>query len=128
MNFATVSKTLVLASALVLASTAFAATKGSLQISSPVVVNGTQLKPGEYKLQWEGTGNVEVSIMQGKSVVAKVPARVVDLAQAAPNDAAVTRSNESGAKTLAGVRFGGKKTALELGEASDSMQAGGSSK
>ncbi len=127
MKFATVSKSLVLGLALLLASSAFAATKGSLIISKPVNVNGTTLKPGDYKVQWEGAGpNVELSILQGKNVVAKVPARVVELPTASNSDAAVTRANESGPNTLAGLRFEGKKVALELGEASDGMQAGSS--
>ena len=52
MKFATVSKSVMLGLALLLASSAFAATKGSLQISHPVTVNGTQLKPGDYKVEW----------------------------------------------------------------------------
>jgi hypothetical protein len=129
MNFATVSKSLVVGLALLLASSAFAGTKGSLQLNSTVNVNGTELKPGDYKIQWEGSGpNVELSILQGKNVVAKVPAHVVELDRPASYDAAVTRQNGSGASSLAGVRFQGKKTALDLGETTDSMQAGGSSK
>ena len=127
MKFATVSKSLVMGLALLLASSAFAATKASLQLNNPVLVNGTTLKPGEYKVQWEGSGpNVELSIMQGKNVLAKVPAHVVDLQTPSQNDAAVTRKNDSGPNTLAGVRFQGKKFAIELGEASDGMQAGSS--
>ena len=80
MKFTTVSKSLMMGLALLLASSAFAATKAELVLQSPTSVNGTKLKAGEYKLQWDGTGpNVEVSIMQGKTVVAKVPAKVVDL-------------------------------------------------
>ena len=129
MKFATVSKSLVLGLALLLASSAFAVTKASLQLSNPVIVNGTNLKPGEYKLQWDGSGpNVELSIIQGKNVVAKVPARVVELQTPAANDAAVTKKNDSGPNTLAGVRFQGKKFALDLAEAGDGMQPGSSSK
>jgi hypothetical protein len=69
---------------------------------------------------------VEVSIMQGKKVVAKVPAKVVDLNQSSVNDAALLKQNSDGTTTLAGARFQGKKFALELGEASDGMQAGSS--
>lgn len=127
MKFATVSKSLVLGFALLLASSAFAATKASLQLINPVTVNGTKLKPGDYKVQWEGTGpNVELSIVQGSNVLAKVPAHVIELDTPASTDAAVTRKNDSGPNTLAGVRFRGKKFALELGEASDGMQAGSS--
>lgn len=128
MKFATVSKSVVLAVALVLASSAFAATKGSLQLNSAVTVNGTTLKAGDYKVQWEGIGpNVELSILQGKNVVAKVPAHVIELQSAPSNDAAVTHQDGSGAKTLAGLRFQGKRTGLDFGDSSDSM-AGGSSK
>ena len=127
MKFATVSKSLAMGLALLLASSAFAATKANLQLNNPVLVNGTTLKPGDYKVQWEGSGpNVELSIMQGKNVLAKVPAHVVDLQSPSQNDAAVTRKNDSGPNTLAGVRFQGKKYAIELGEASDGMQAGSS--
>jgi len=69
---------------------------------------------------------VEVSIMQGKKVVAKVPAKVVDLNQSSVNDAALLKQNSDGTTTLAGARFQGKKFALELGQASDGMQAGSS--
>jgi hypothetical protein len=131
MKFATVSvsisKALVLGSALLLASSAFAATKANLQLASAVTVNGNQLKPGDYKVTWEGSGpNVELSITQGKNVVAKVPAHVVELKTEAPQDAAITQKNGNGPDTLTAVRFHGKKISLEFGEASGGMQAGSS--
>jgi hypothetical protein len=127
MKFATVTKSLAVGLALTLASSAFAASKANLTLNNPTSINGTSLKAGEYKLQWDGSGpNVEVSIMQGKKVIAKVPAKVVDLNQSSANDAALLKQNSDGTTTLAGVRFQGKKFALELGEASDGMQAGSS--
>ena len=113
--------------ALLLASSAFAATKAELSLRNPTTVNGTKLKPGDYKLQWDGSGpNVEVSIMQGKKVLAKVPAKLVDLQAPAQYNAAVVKSNDDGTKTLAGARFEGKKFGLDLGDSSDGMQAGSS--
>jgi hypothetical protein len=113
--------------AVLLASSAFAVEKGSLELSNPAMVNGTKLKPGAYKLQWEGTGpNVELSILQGKSVVAKVQAHRIDLSTPSVNNAAVVRANGDGTASLEGVRFEGKKFALDLGEASDGMQNGSS--
>jgi hypothetical protein len=127
MKFATVTKSLVVGLALTLASSAFAASKANLTLNNPTSINGTSLKAGDYKLLWDGSGpNVEVSIMQGKKVVAKVPAKVVDLNQSSASDAALLKQNSDGTTTLAGVRFQGKKFALELGEASDGMQAGSS--
>jgi hypothetical protein len=138
MKYATLTKSLVLSAALilasmilastVLASSAFASTKATLEITNPVMVNGTTLKPGDYKVEWDGAGpNVEVSILQGKKVLAKVQGQLVELPAPSPSNAAIVRENGSGPKTLAGVRFGGKKLSLELSETGENMQ-GGSSK
>ena len=128
MRFATVSKSLLMGSALLLASSAFAANKASMQVQSPVTINGATLKPGDYTIEWNGSGsNVELSITKGKKVLAKLPAHVVDLETKSNSDATVIRRNDDGTNSLTGVRFGGRKFALEVGEASDGMQ-GGSSK
>jgi len=127
MKFSVISKSLILGLALLLASSAFAATKASLTLRNPATVNGTKLKAGDYKLQWDGSGpNVEVSILQGKTVVAKVPAKVVDLPAPSDNSAAVVTQNSDGTATLAGARFEGKKFALEIGESASSMDSGSS--
>jgi hypothetical protein len=127
MKFATISKSVVMGLAVLLASSAFAATKANLSLQNPTVINGTKLKAGDYKLQWEGSGpNVELSIMQGKTVFAKVAAKVVDLNSPAQANATVVKHNDDGTSTLTGARFEGKKFALEMGDASDGMQAGSS--
>jgi hypothetical protein len=127
MKFATVSKSVVMGVALLLATSALAATKASITLQSSTTINGAQLKPGDYKLEWDGSGpNVEVSIVQGKKLLAKVPAKVVDLNSPAPNSAAVLKMNGDGSSTLAGARFAGKKFALEMGDSGDGMQAGSS--
>ena len=127
MKFATVSKTLVMGLALLLASSALAATKGELTLLNPATVNGTNLKAGDYKLQWDGTGtDVQVTILQGKNVIAKVPAKLVDLSAPSPNNAAVLNTGENGTRTLSGARFSGKKYALQIGGSGDEMQAGSS--
>ena len=125
MKFATVTKSLVMGLALLLASSAFAATKAQLNLQSPATINGTTLNAGEYKLQWDGTGpNVEVSIMKGKNVLAKVPAKLVDLNSPARNDAAVIKNNSDGTSSLSSVRFEGKKFELDLSGSGESMQSG----
>jgi len=118
------SKNLFLGLALLLATSAFAANKGSLTVQEPVTVNGTKLAAGDYKVQWEGTGpSVEVSITQGKKVIAKVPAHVVNLDQPSQSDAAVVKKNEDGSKSLSEVRLSGKKFALALGEEAAKAEA-----
>lgn len=122
MKFATVAKSLALGFALV-ASSAFAATKDSLQISHSVTVNGTTLKAGDYKVEWQGSGSsVELSIMQGKRVLAKASAQIVELKDPAPYNAAVTLKNDDGTSSLVGLRFEGEKVALDLAGSSDGMQ------
>lgn len=121
MKFATVSKSLVLGLALLLASSAFAETK-SFEINNPVTVNGTKLKAGDYKLEWNGTGpNVELSIKQGTKVVAKVPAHVVELQVPAARTATEVTTDNSGTASVTGFRFEGKKYGLELADAGANM-------
>lgn len=127
MKFATVSRMMTMGLALLLASSALAANKASLTLLNPATVNGTKLKAGDYKLEWDGTGpEVQVSIIQGRTVLAKVPAKVVDLTAPARDNAAILNRNDNGPNTLAGARFQGKKYALQIGESSDGMEAGSS--
>ena len=127
MKFATVSKSLLMGSVLLLAASAFAANKASMQVQSPVTINGATLKPGEYTVEWNGSGsNVELSITKGKKVLAKLPAHVVDLESSSNSNATIIRRNDDGTNSLTGVRFGGKKFALEVDEASAGMQSGSS--
>jgi len=122
MNAAKISKGLVLGLALLLATSVFAANKGSLQVADSVNVAGKQLAAGDYKLSWEGNGpNVELNILQGKNVVATVPARVVELSKASQDSSAVVSSNGDGSKTLSEIRFSGRKYALAIGGESASM-------
>ena len=120
------AKTVVLGLAVLLAASAFASNKGSLQVREAIEVNGQQLSPGEYQVRWDGTGpNVEVSIMQGKKEVAKTTAKVVALDKAYDYDAAVV-DHASGKPTVSEVRFAGKKYALAIG-ATDKAEMNASS-
>ena len=129
MKSSKLSKGLLLGLALLLATSAFAANKGSLQVSDTVTVSGKQLARGEYTVKWEGNGpNVELNILQGKKVVATTPARLIDLNRSADGDSAVVRKNDDGSRTLAEIRFTGKKYALALGNESAKAEAGDSTK
>jgi len=122
------AKTVVLGLAVLLASSAFATNKGSLQVSEPFQVNGQQLAAGDYQLRWDGTGtNVEVSIMQGKKEVAKTSATVVSLGKAYDYDSVVC-DHASGKATISEVRFAGKKYALAIGATEKTEMNGGSSR
>lgn len=130
MKLAKISKSLLLGMTLVLATSVFAASKnqGSLSTLNAVTVNGKSLPAGDYSVKWEGTGsNVQVDILKGKAVVASTPARLVPLDQSSSGDAAVVKDNGDGSKSLAEIRFGGRKYSLQLSE-SGSMETSGSSK
>lgn len=125
MKLSTISKSLLLGMALLLATGAFAANKGSLQVQDPVTVSGKQLPAGDYQLKWDGKGsNVELSILKGNKVVATVPARLVDINQSASSDATVVRKNEDGSRSLSEIRFSGKKYALAIGEEAATADTG----
>jgi hypothetical protein len=110
-----VAKTVVLGLAVLLASSAFASNKGSLQVGEPFEVNGQQLAAGDYQLRWDGTGpNVEVTFLQGSKEVAKTTAKVVALDRAYNTNSAVLDHN-NGKATISELRFGGKKFALAIG-------------
>lgn len=111
------SKSLLLGVALTLATSAFAANKATMQITEPTQIAGTKLAPGDYKVEWDGNGpNVDVSILKGKSVVAKVPGQVVNLDSPSPANATVIKKNDDGSRSLSQIRLSGKKFALAVGE------------
>jgi len=130
MKYTNVSKGLLLGLTLLLATSLFAASNhGSLQTLSDVSVSGKTLPAGNYSVNWEGSGqNVQLNIMKGKKVVATTPATLVDLSQAPNSDAAVIKNNGDGTKSLAEVRFGGKKYALQIGQNSGTGEGNTASK
>jgi len=47
----------------------------NITLGETAQVGSTTLKPGDYRVEWEGTGpNVNVNFLQGNKVVATVPA------------------------------------------------------
>jgi hypothetical protein len=108
------AKSVVLGLAVLLASSAFASNKGSLEVAESVEVNGQQLNPGDYQLRWDGTGsNVKVSFLKGGKEVAKASAQVVELEKPASYSSAVI-DQSNGKASISMVRFAGKKYALQI--------------
>lgn len=104
--------------ALALTTSAFAASdshKSNFEISAATQINGTTIPAGEYTAKWEGSGpTVQVSIMQGRKVVATVPAQIVTLDRAASDTQAEVRNGSKGERELTALQFAGKKISLEL--------------
>ena len=108
---------LVLVAAFTLSLGAFAKDKNeaTFTLSNTAHIGSTQLKPGEYKATWEGTGNdVQVKILHGKNVVANTSARLVDKENAQD---AVTLSGASDVKTVDEIDFSHLHKGLVFGSA-----------
>jgi hypothetical protein len=108
------------------AMSAFAASKGGLQLQHPTNVGGKQLATGSYTVRWEGTGEqVDLKVYQGKKEVASTSARVVKIDQPASYDQTITSAGNDGSSALTEIRFRGKNFALQLnGEGGSSSSSG----
>jgi hypothetical protein len=123
-----IGKGMLVSALVLLAVSAWADNKGSLDLQHPTMVSGKTLATGNYTVRWEGSGaQVQVKIYKGKNEVAAAPARVVQLNSAFGSDSAVVNNDGNGAPSLSEIRFGGKKFALQLtGDAGSSSSAGAS--
>ena len=89
--------------------------EGKFSLQSSAQLGSTELKPGDYKATWDGTGpDVQVKILQGKNVVATAPAKVVDRTQIQDS---VIVSNANSSRNLDEIDFGGLKKALVFNSA-----------
>jgi len=129
MSVSKISKGLLLGLALLLATSGFAANKGSLQVDHLVTINGKQLAAGDYTVKWDGAGpNVELNILKGKNVVATVPAHMLDLEQSPGRDSVVTSVNSDGHAAVSEIRFSGKKYAFAVNAESAKAESSGTNK
>ena len=105
-------------SALLAATSAFAANGGSLSIQeqAPVSVSGKHLPAGDYKVKWEGDGpNVELNILQDGKVIATVPARTIELQQKDQQNSVLIKENSDGTDSVSEIHFSGKRYAFAVG-------------
>lgn len=114
----------LVATALLFAVSAWSESKGPISLAHPANVGGKMLPAGNYTVRWQGTGDVQLKIYQGKSEFASVPGRIVQLSSPAAVDSVVI-TNEDGTPSLYKINFGGKKFALQVaGQAGGSGSAG----
>jgi len=115
LNSKTSLKGVLLAVVVLLAGSAWAASKGSMDLQGPANLAGTQLKSGAYTVQWEGTGDqVQLKIYQGKKQVASTSANLVTLDKPSQFDQVVLQRNDDGTVTITRINFGKKNFALEI--------------
>jgi hypothetical protein len=87
--------------------------KESFQLGALLKVSGTTLSAGTYQVTWTGLNPVvQVQILEGKTVVTSIQARVVTLDNKSPSKAVVTRANPDGSLSLDSLRFAGQSFGL----------------
>jgi hypothetical protein len=109
---------------LLLATGAFAApaSRGTLKLFEPVTVQGKELAPGKYTVEWNGEGpNVQLNIADGKNAVTAIPARIVPGAKNRTTGYS-SEKQQDGRSELTNLFFEGKAYQLEIG---DSASQGG---
>ena len=89
----------------------------SVEIVYAVQIGTTELKPGNYKVEWQGTGPaVEVSFRRNGKTVVTVPGTFKTNDDQVTQDAIVTEATGMGTSTLKEIDFGHHKEALVFGE------------
>jgi hypothetical protein len=85
----------------------------SVDISDVVQIGGTQLKPGNYKVEWQGDGPaVQVSFQHNGKTVVTVPATLKTNDAEITRDAIRTEATSADTATLKEIDFGHHKEAL----------------
>jgi hypothetical protein len=84
----------------------------TVTISDPVQIGSTQLKPGNYRVEWQGTGsNAQVNFMHNGKTVATAPATVkTDDPNVTQDDVVIGTNNNP--KALREIDFHHDKAAL----------------
>lgn len=108
----------ITALALLSASVVFAARNSStFTLSEPVQVGTSQLKPGEYKVEWEGSGSaLQVKILQAGKTVATATGKMVDHKDRSPYNDVILKPGTGPAKTIDQFDFSNSNQSLVLGE------------
>jgi hypothetical protein len=112
--------------ALLLSTSAFAGNsdKGTLKLQDKVIVNGTSLNPGNYKVEWNGNGqDVQVTLLQGNRTVTTFPAHLTEQAAPSSSDAYESANQPNGDKSLAAIYFHGKRYSLQLAPTTANQQS-----
>jgi len=85
----------------------------SVEIFDVVQIGNTELKPGNYKVEWQGTGTaVQVSFQQNGKTVVTVPGTLKMNDDQVTQDATATEATSAGTSTLKEIDFRHLKKAL----------------
>jgi hypothetical protein len=98
---------------------AAAANSHTLSFRTPVKLNGAEMTPGFYEVQWVShSPEAMVTFKRNGQVVATAAGKLVERDVKSPADSVVYSNNADGTHTLKELRFGGSKQVLVFGEGS----------
>lgn len=98
---------------------AAAANSRTLSFKTPVTLNGAEMKPGFYEVQWVShSPDATVTFRRNGEVIATAAGKWVERDSKPPADSVVYTNNQDGTHTLKELRFGGMKQVLVFGEGS----------
>ncbi|HLK32498.1 MAG TPA: hypothetical protein VKT29_05370 [Terriglobales bacterium] len=90
--------------------------KKNISLLDTVELAGKTLSPGQYKVEWNGTGPmVHVKFLKNGKTVLTAPAEVAQLQQKAPYSAVVENTKKNGTKTLREIEWNNQREALIFG-------------
>lgn len=102
---------------------AYAKNARTLHVSSDALLNGKQLKEGEYKVQWEThSPSVTVTFLKGKHEMLTANGRWEDRDMVAPGDTIVYDTNSDGSMKVLEIRLAGSRKAIVFGESGPQSQ------
>jgi hypothetical protein len=85
----------------------------SVQIPDSVQVGGKQLEPGNYKVEWQGTGpEIQVNFVRNGKTVATVPGTLRTNDSKVTQDDIVTDITGANTQTITEIDFGRNKESL----------------
>jgi hypothetical protein len=78
-----------------------------------MVVSGTEIQSGEYRVKYEANGReANVTFRANGKVAARVPGRIVERDDKSKYDALEVENDSSGADVIKSIRFRGEKTSI----------------
>lgn len=108
---------IVLAIFLAACLSATAANSRTMSFRTAVKLNGTDMTPGYYVVDWVShSPEATVTFKRNGEVVATAAGKWVERDSKAPADAVVYSNNADGSHTLTELRFGGMKQVLVFGQ------------
>ena len=90
----------------------------SVEILDPVQVGSTQLQPGVYKIEWQGTGpEVQVNFLRNGKTIATVPGTLKTNDDHVVQDDIVTATTSANTKALKEIDFHHNKESVTFEQA-----------